>query len=70
MTRCHSPLVALLVCLSPTASQAAETVTSAELREKARTVLARLEGELVVPGLREPVEVLRDPRWRWRRHLQ
>jgi penicillin amidase len=35
-------------------------MTAAELRDKARTVLARLEGEIVVPGLRERVEVLRD----------
>src|SRR3989304_3009373 len=33
-----------------------------ELRETARPALAPAEGELVVPGLHEPVEVLRD-RW-------
>src|SRR3990172_4867966 len=33
-----------------------------ELRDAARASLAPLEGELVVPGLHEPVEVLRD-RW-------
>jgi penicillin amidase len=33
-----------------------------ELREAARAALAPTEGELAVPGLREPVEVLRD-RW-------
>src|SRR3990172_8662692 len=33
-----------------------------ELRETARAALAPTEGELGVPGLREPVEVLRD-RW-------
>ena len=33
-----------------------------ELRETARAALAPAEGELVVPGLHEPVEVLRD-RW-------
>jgi penicillin amidase len=32
------------------------------LLEKARTVLARVDGDVTVPGLREPVEVLRD-RW-------
>ncbi|HET7236054.1 MAG TPA: penicillin acylase family protein [Actinomycetota bacterium] len=33
-----------------------------ELREAARAALPPVEGELTVPGLREPVEVLRD-RW-------
>ncbi len=33
-----------------------------ELREAARAALPRLEGEVAVPGLRAPVEVLRD-RW-------
>jgi penicillin amidase len=40
--------------------RAAETPES--LRMKASAVLARLEGEIKVPGLKEPVEVLRD-RW-------
>jgi hypothetical protein len=31
-----------------------------ELREAARAALPPVEGELTVPGLREPVEVLRD----------
>ena len=29
---------------------------------KARTVLARVDGDIAVPGIKEPVEVLRD-RW-------
>src|SRR5262249_29390767 len=39
---------------------AGETLES--LRKKASTVLAQLEGEIQVPGLKEPVEVRRD-RW-------
>jgi penicillin amidase len=41
-------------------TRAAETPES--LHRKASAVLAQLEGEIKVPGLREPVEVLRD-RW-------
>jgi penicillin G amidase len=41
-------------------ARAAETPES--LQKKARAVLAQLEGEIRVPGLKEPVEVLRD-RW-------
>src|SRR5262249_47275170 len=37
-------------------------VTPDALREKARAVLAQLEGDIVLTGLKEPVEVLRD-RW-------
>lgn len=36
--------------------------TAAALRERAQAVLAQLDGELVIPGLTAPVEVLRD-RW-------
>ena len=53
----------LLVLLAPGGAlpaRAAETPES--LHWKARAVLARLEGEIQVPGLKEPVEVLRD-RW-------
>src|ERR1700732_4758292 len=31
-----------------------------KLAEQARSVLAQIEGEIKVPGLKEPVEVLRD----------
>src|ERR1043166_7015140 len=62
MPRCRWSLVALLLGLALDAVRAGETVTPAELRDKARAVLSRLEGEIVVPGLRERVEVLRD-RW-------
>ncbi len=41
---------------------AREAETPASLRKKASAVLAQLEGEIKVPGLKEPVEVLRD-RW-------
>lgn len=41
-------------------AQAAETVET--LRSKAAAVLSQVEGEIVLPGLQEPVEVLRD-RW-------
>src|SRR5262249_7887349 len=58
----RSLFIVLLACLRPLASWAAEPVTAAELRDKARAVLSRLDGELVVPGLRERVEGLRD-RW-------
>jgi penicillin amidase len=57
------PLLSLLglVCLlaAPTAP-AADSPDA--LKEKARGVLAQLDGELAIPGLKEPVEVLRD-RW-------
>jgi penicillin amidase len=54
-------LLALLALLSlHSAARAAETPDA--LADKAHAVLARLEGEVAVPGLKEPVEVLRD-RW-------
>jgi penicillin amidase len=53
-------LLALLAHGAAPPARAAETPES--LREKASAVLARLEGEVTVPGLKEPVEVLRD-RW-------
>src|SRR5438477_8661986 len=62
MLRCRWSLVALLLGLALDTVRAGETVTPAELLDKARAVLSRLEGEIVVPGLRERVEVLRD-RW-------
>jgi penicillin amidase len=40
----------------------ARVETPESLRKKAAAVLAQLEGEIKVPGLKEPVEVLRD-RW-------
>ncbi len=54
-----SLLVAL--CLSPADSAKAQ-VTVESLRAQAGAVAAPLEGEIHLPGLKEPVEVLRD-RW-------
>src|SRR5689334_5486020 len=56
---CAAALLALLP-LGPGPARSAETADS--LREKARAVLAQTEGEITAPGLKEPVEVLRD-RW-------
>src|SRR5262245_39682791 len=57
---CFALLLALLVPLQaawPSAGDSAEV-----LLKKARSVLAQLEGEITLPRLKEPVEVLRD-RW-------
>ena len=43
-------------------SAALPPATADDLRERARQVLAQLAGEISLPGLTEPVEVLRD-RW-------
>ncbi|MBL8849844.1 MAG: penicillin acylase family protein [Planctomycetaceae bacterium] len=40
----------------------APTLLADELLTRSRTVLAQLDGEIAVPGLQEPVEILRD-RW-------
>jgi penicillin amidase len=53
-------LLALLAHGGALPARAAETAES--LRKKANAVLAQLEGEIKVPGLKESVEVLRD-RW-------
>ncbi len=53
-------MVVLATLLSSRAMRAAETPES--LLQRARSVLAQLEGEITLPGLKEPVEVLRD-RW-------
>ncbi|MCI0460482.1 MAG: penicillin acylase family protein [Gemmataceae bacterium] len=57
---CFALLLALLFPLQaawPSAGESAEA-----LLKKARAVLAQLEGEITLAGLKEPVEVLRD-RW-------
>lgn len=51
--------LALLSCLS-LPHEAAE-LTDAELAQRARSVLAQTTGRISVPGLRQPVTVLRDP---------
>src|SRR5947209_7600875 len=50
----------IFLLTSASTTRAAETPES--LLQKARAVLAQLEGELALAGLKEPVEVLRD-RW-------
>jgi acyl-homoserine lactone acylase PvdQ len=61
MTRVPRALLLVLLAhgIAPPAL-AADTPES--LHKKASAVLARLEGEIKAPGLKEPVEVLRD-RW-------
>jgi penicillin amidase len=54
------PLAVLLSFLIASPAPAAETAE--ELQKRARKVLASLNGEHALPGLRQPVEVLRD-RW-------
>ncbi len=54
-------LACCLLALVPLALARSQPAPDA-LLEKARAALARLDGELNVPGLKEPVEVLRD-RW-------
>ncbi len=55
-----------LIVLGPFLTQGAPALRAADtpesLLQTARTVLAQLEGEIALPGLKEPVEVLRD-RW-------
>jgi penicillin amidase len=53
-------LLVLLAHLEALPARAGETPES--LRKKANSVLAQLEGEIKIPGVKEPVEVLRD-RW-------
>src|SRR6516164_3144092 len=50
----------IFALLTGPATPAADTTDS--LLKKSREVLAKLDGELAIPGLKEPVEVLRD-RW-------
>jgi acyl-homoserine lactone acylase PvdQ len=56
----RSLLTVLLAALSGACAQAADLPDV--LLKKSAAVLAQLEGTLTVPGLKEPVEVLRD-RW-------
>ena len=53
-------LITIDFCDLATESLAAETADS--LRQKAQAVLAQLDGEIPLPGLKQPVEVVRD-RW-------
>jgi penicillin G amidase len=54
-------LIALTLCCSLADFATAEE-TADSLRTKAKAALAQLEGEIALPGLTAPVEVLRD-RW-------
>src|SRR6266566_5176503 len=56
----HSVVLASILSFIATPVVAAETPDG--LIQKSQAVLAQLEGEIRVPGLKEPVEVLRD-RW-------
>lgn len=61
----RAPLTALLLALAAAAcgdaSAARSERSSADpLMELARASLARIEGDLRVPGLQQPVEVIRD----------
>ena len=53
------PLACLLIwAVGPSLAHGADTPE--DLLKKAKDVLARIEGEIAIPGLKEPVEVLRD----------
>src|SRR3954451_4752615 len=56
---CNSRLCLLLLAILAPFSQLA---AQQPLEEKAKLVLAQIQAELRLPGLKEPVEVLRD-RW-------
>src|SRR5437762_1974775 len=58
----HRRVLVVVLLYAAGLTPAADAPTPATLRDQARAVLARLEGEIAVPGLRQPVEVLRD-RW-------
>jgi penicillin amidase len=50
----------LTILFLSTASGGADSVQ--DLHQKAKAVLSQIEGEISLPGLKEPVEILRD-RW-------
>jgi penicillin G amidase len=52
-------LLAVLVCIHLTPVVRAQ-ITSENLNERAKAVLAQINGEIRVTGLKEPVEILRD----------
>src|SRR5205807_3528198 len=64
-THQRTTLLGLAVALGvvgPGPCRARSLDTAESLLHKARSVLARIDGEIAVPGLKEPVEVLRN-RW-------
>src|SRR5438552_2492977 len=59
----HTLLAVLsLTLLAPGRLGARDESTPGDLLKRARAVLAQVEGEIALPGLKEPVEILRD-RW-------
>lgn len=60
MNSCRRFAVALLAILTTSPLLAADT--KEQLLERSRAVLAQLDGQIRVPGLKAPVEILRD-RW-------
>src|SRR5438132_499283 len=54
--------LAVLVLLTTWASNTGAEPMAESIRAKAKTVLAQSNGQISVPGLKAPVEVLRD-RW-------
>src|SRR5262249_73923 len=55
-------VLAAVLVLAPAAASVHAEETPESLMQKAQAVLAQLDGEITVEGLKEPVEVLRD-RW-------
>src|SRR5258705_10083906 len=64
MSRVRAARLALalltLLCAAYSTSTAARQALPASLDELAKRALARLDGELRVPGLKEPVQIIRD----------
>src|SRR5438128_6642708 len=58
----HLLLILAGVCTLPRVGFAQGLETPDSLLQKARSVLARLDGDITVAGLKQPVEILRD-RW-------
>src|SRR5262245_61619753 len=56
-TRCLLLTVLMIILVLPATGK---EETSDDLMKRAKSVLAQIEGEIAIPGLREPVEVLRD----------
>lgn len=62
MKRLLCLFLAVLIVLSLDGTRQPPPEAAGDLLRQARAVLARLEGDITLPGLKEPVEVLRD-RW-------
>ena len=59
-TRAAYSALLILLAIGCTAAPPEGRAVPASLEELARQSLARIEGDLAIPGLKEPVEVLRD----------